>query len=330
MTTDISVITTVYNCEDYIAESVKSISNQTYKNFEYIIIDDGSADNTLSVIEKLAAADKRITIIKNEHNEGRVKSLNLALAKSKGQYIAIQDADDVSLPERLEKQIIFLKENPEYVLVGSDVEVIDETGEIISNPVRPERDNEARFSLLFRCTFANPSIMYRKTIPEKNGIEYEEKYLHAEDFRFISLISRHGKIYNLSQKLVKYRKHKRNNSTVNFRTLNSLSNEISKENLSLSGISVNEEQVNRIRNLISSRGIEKEFLLEDVKLLFKIIKKFQSKTAQLRNEEIIKTLKRMRRWLGTKNTITRPGYFALSISILTYYKKQVNLHKKFL
>ena len=274
---DITIITTVYNCENYIEESVRSITEQTFKNFEYIIVDDGSTDNTFSVINKIALKDQRIILVRNETNIGRVRSLNISLEKARGKFIAIQDADDISLPQRLWKQHSFLKNNQEYVLVGADVTVIDEEGKEISHPVRPEKDQEARFSLLFRCTFANPSIMFRKDITDKFKIRYDENFLHAEDFRVISLISRHGKVFNMRDKLVKYRKHESNNSTVNFKTLNNRSSLIAADNLSDLGFSVNEEQIRRIRNLISSRGIDKDFLLQDVKLIFSIIKKFQIK-----------------------------------------------------
>ncbi|MBK8553011.1 MAG: glycosyltransferase [Ignavibacteria bacterium] len=324
MNPEISVITTVYNCEEYLEESIQSILNQSYKNFEYIIVNDGSSDKTPAIITKYAARDKRIKVINNIENSGRVKSLNSALGIAEGKYIAIHDADDISLPARLDLQLSFLKKNPDYVLAGSDVIVIDEAGEILSNPVRPEKDPEAKFSLIFRCTFANPSIMFRRNILSEFGISYEDDFLHAEDFRMITLISRHGKVYNMKDKLIKYRKHGSNNSSVNSKTLSNASIRIVKENLSGLGFSVSEDQVKRIRNLISSRGINSEFILEDVKLIFKIIKKFQKLNKPGRNEEILKTLRRMSKWLGRKNIITNPEYLKLQFYILTYYFKQAN------
>lgn len=327
MNPEISVITTVYNCEEYIEESIQSILNQSFKNFEYIIVDDGSSDGTAAIVNKYAGKNKRIKLIKNTENAGRVKSLNTALENAKGNYIALQDADDISMPQRLEIQLSFLKNNPEYVLVGSDVIVIDENGKVTSNPVRPEKDQEAKFSLIFRCTFANPSIMYSRKILKENGISYDDNFLHAEDFRIISQISRLGKVYNLKDKLIKYRKHESNNSSVNYKALSSASERIVKENLSELGFSVSEEQVKRIRNLISSRGTDREFISEDVKLIFKVIKKFQKLSKPERNEEILKTLRRMSKWLGRKNIMTKPEYMKLQLYILTYYYKQANFKK---
>ncbi len=322
MTPKISVITTVYNCENYLKQSIESILNQTFKDFEYIIVNDGSTDGTSALIREFASKDNRIIHIDNKTNLGRVNSLNTALEKTRGEYIALQDADDISIPDRFEKQFSFLSNNPDYVLVGSNIIVVDEFGNYISEPERPEDDLEAKFSLIFRCTFANPSIMYRKKVIEENKINYEKNFISAEDYRIITKISQYGKVYNLKHPLVKYRKHSLNNSTVNFDILNSESIIIVKENLAQLGININSEQVHRIRNLFSSRGINKEFLYNDVRIIFSTIKKFQKENNFARNDEIIKTLKRMIKWLGRKN-IFKPSYLSLYLSILYYYNKEL-------
>jgi len=322
MSPKISVITTVYNCENYLKQSIESILNQTFKDFEYIIVNDGSTDATSVLIREFASKDSRIIPIDNKSNLGRVNSLNTALEKTRGEYIALQDADDISLSVRLEEQFSFLSNNPEYVLVGSNITVMDEFENYISEPERPEDDLEAKFSLIFRCTFANPSIMYRKKVIEENKIEYEENFIHAEDYRIITMISHHGKVHNLKHPLVKYRKHGQNNSTVNFDILNSGSIHIVRENLADLGINTNNEQVHRIRNLFSSRGINKEFLYNDVRIIFNTIKKFQKKNNFAKNDEIVKTLRRMMKWLGKRN-IFKPNFLALYLSILYYYNKEL-------
>ena len=322
MNPKISVITTVFNCESYIEQSVRSILDQTFHDFEYIIINDGSTDRTSEILNRLSSLDKRIKLTDRKKNTGRVKSLNEALDKATGEFIAIQDADDVSFSERLEKQVTFLKMNKDYVLVGANIIVIDEFENFISNPRRPLNDSEAKFSLLFRCTFANPSLMFRKKIIIENNIKYEDHFIHAEDFRIISLISRYGKVQNIEDPLVKYRKHAYNNSTLNFDVLNNGSILIAKDNLSKLGIRITDDQVFRIRNLISSRGINKEFLYKDVKILFQAIKAFQLSYCPGRNSEILHTLRRMLRWLGKKNIFSRYKYFRLYLIILFYYYKE--------
>jgi len=322
MNPKISVITTVYNCEDYIAQSVKSILNQTFRDFEYIIVNDGSKDNTLAIVSKLAEEDDRIRVFDNGVNLGRVVSLNKALNNSTGEYIALQDADDISFPQRLEKQFKFLDENSDYVLAGANIIVIDEFENFISRPNRPIENSDAKFSLLFRCTFANPSIIFRKKVLTENNIRYEDNFNHAEDYRIITHISKFGKVYNIEQPLIKYRKHGSNNSTVNQDIVKSGTVQIVKENLTKMGFKVNEEQVIRIRDLISSRGINSEYIYEDISLIFKTIKLFREKNNTGKNNEILLTIRRMMKWLGKKNILTKPEFLKLYISLKIYYIKE--------
>lgn len=326
MNPKISVLTTVLNCEKYISESIESILNQSLRDFEYIIVNDGSTDKTPEIIDRYAAKDSRVIVINNSVNLGRVPSLNKALEISKGKYIALQDADDISLPKRLQEQYSFLEKNEDYVLAGTNIVVMDEYENYISKPMRPEDNLEAKFNLLFRCTFANPSIMFRKKVIDENNIRYEENFIHAEDFRIITLISQHGKVYNLQEPLVKYRKHSNNNSVVNFDILSTGSVEIVKENMAKMGFNISEEQVVRIRNLMSSRGINREFLYDDVMLIFKAIKSFKLKNNSGKNVEILFTLKRMMKWLGRKNIIMNPKYMSLYISLRAYYYKETFLN----
>lgn len=327
MDTKITVITTVFNCEKFISSSVKSILSQTFTDFEYIIVNDGSTDGTTEILQNFSKQDKRIKLIELDRNYERVISLNTALEKARGEYIAIQDADDISMPDRLYIQSKFLDENPGYVLVGANILIINEDEEIISRPKRPRNNHELQFSLLFRCTFANPSLMYRKKIMDEFNLKYEEDFIHAEDFRLISKLSHKGKVFNLEKPLVKYRKHEQNNSKVNFDFLNNGSIIIVKENLKELGFDINEEQIFRIRNLISSKGIRKEFLYDDVNLVFNSIKAFKKKYHSEKNEEILFTLKRMLNWLGRRNIFSKYKYFALYTSILNYYFKETIIRR---
>lgn len=319
---EISVITTVFNCKNFIKESIESILSQTFRNFEFIIVDDGSNDGTTEIIKESAAKDKRIIPVYLQSNLGRVYSLNTALDLSKGKYIAIQDADDVSLPERLFKQYNFLEENTEYLLVGSNIHIIDGSGQIISRPLRPENDNELKFSLIFKCTFANPSIMYSKNILIQNNILYEENFNHAEDFRLISLINSLGKVHNIKDILIEHRRHGENNSIVNYDKLNTGSTAIVRENFRQLGIEISEERALRIRKLLASKGIDKDNICDDIRFLFMAVKEFQSRYRTEKNREVIKTLKRMLKWLGKKNLIMKPNHLVLYNSILSYYLKE--------
>lgn len=133
----ISVLIPVYNVEAFVKEAVLSICNQTYKNIEIIVVDDCSTDRTYTVVAELVKIDPRIKLFKNEQNSKIVKTLNYALTKAKGEFIARMDGDDISTPERLEKQLKFLLDNPNYDLVGSHLTTIDEHGNIIGYQKMP-------------------------------------------------------------------------------------------------------------------------------------------------------------------------------------------------
>ena len=128
MAPKVSVVMCVHNGERYLYEALESVLNQTFEDFEFIIVDDASADNTPAILKEYAAQDGRIRLMRNAHNLGLTRSLNKALRLAKGEYIARQDADDISLPQRLEKQVEFLNSNSRTAVVGSWTEVIDEYG----------------------------------------------------------------------------------------------------------------------------------------------------------------------------------------------------------
>ena len=130
----VSVIMSVYNGEKYLVQAIDSILNQTYQNFEFIIIDDCSTDNSSHILQEYAKKDSRIKIIKKEKNigiKGFIENLNLGISIAEGKYIARMDADDISLPERFQKQVTFLENNPEIFMVGAQIDFINEKNEII-------------------------------------------------------------------------------------------------------------------------------------------------------------------------------------------------------
>ncbi len=129
----VSILMPVYNVEKYIKKAIVSILDQTYKNFELIVVDDCSTDSTYGIAQKLALGDSRVKLFKNEENKKIARTLNAALQKAKGKYIARMDGDDISDPHRIEKLFIFLKTNTDINLVGSDILSIDEEDNIIGN-----------------------------------------------------------------------------------------------------------------------------------------------------------------------------------------------------
>jgi len=167
----ISVLMSAYNAEKYISESIESILNQTFNDFEFIIINDGSTDNTEKIIKSYN--DKRIKYISQE-NIGVSKSLNRGLKIATGKYIAKLDADDVSYPERLEEQFKFMENNPTYVVCGCYADVIDESGNYIYvyNNI-PSYDEDIRKTMNYKNCFIHSSTFYRREIALSIGGYYE-------------------------------------------------------------------------------------------------------------------------------------------------------------
>jgi glycosyltransferase involved in cell wall biosynthesis len=197
----ISVIMSVYNCEKYLKESVDGILSQTFSDFEFIIINDGSADKSREILESYK--DSRIRLFNNQ-NKGLTKSLNEAIGYSNGEYIARMDADDISLPERFEKQIKFLDANPECAMCGTWAEFIDEDGKYLRDYNTPVTDSEIKKEILFHNPFIHPSVMIRKSVFEKVGL-YDTSFRYAQDYELWTRIAIKFKTGNIPEKLLRYR-----------------------------------------------------------------------------------------------------------------------------
>lgn len=201
----ISVVMSVYNGEKYLAEAINSILNQTYQNFEFIIIDDCSTDNSLEILDNYAKKDSRIKIIKKDKNigiEGFIKNLNYGISIAKGNYIARMDQDDISMIERFQKQLEFLENNPEISLVGAQINFINENNEIIGERIGATRHNEIVEKITSTIQLFHPVIMFRNYL----GIKYREKFLYCEDYDFyLNFITQGKKLANIDEKLLNYR-----------------------------------------------------------------------------------------------------------------------------
>jgi len=194
----VTVLMPVHNAEKYLREAMDSILNQTFTDFEFLIIDDGSTDSTLDIINSYT--DKRIRLVKNEKNMGIGATLNKGIELSSCDLIARMDADDISLPDRLEKQYQYLKKHPECSLLSSNVEVISETGDRL---YLYQKDSRLfYFNLTFYCWIYHPSVMYRKAPIIDVGMYPETP---SEDYRLWSKLIRKYTIQNMDDILIKYR-----------------------------------------------------------------------------------------------------------------------------
>ena len=206
-TPELSVILSVYNGENYISASIESILNQTFGDFELIVINDGSTDKTSKIIKSYS--DPRIIYLENEKNIGIAKSTNKGLNIARGRYIAIMDADDISMPERFSKQFKFLENNSEVGVCGSWFNVIDKKGESVGKTCYPISSNIISCFLLFYCCIANPTTMYRKKIIQDVG-NYNPEFIAAMDYDLWTRTIGHYQFSNIPEFLLKYRMHGEN------------------------------------------------------------------------------------------------------------------------
>lgn len=199
-TPKVSVVMPVYNGQRYLRQVIDSILNQTFKDFEFIIINDGSTDSTKKILE--GYFDRRIVIIENQQNLGFTKSLNRGLKRARGEYIARQDADDISLPERLEKMVDFLDKNKDVGLLGASFIKIDEDGKEYETCLLDTEDEQIRKRLLVDKHFGHE--MYRKICIEKVGF-YRDVLYPCEDYDLNLRIAEKFKVANIREPLYKYR-----------------------------------------------------------------------------------------------------------------------------
>lgn len=199
MKTRVSILISVYNAEKKIRDTILSLQSQSYKNFECIIVDDGSTDNTINLLEKII--DKRFRIIKSKH-VGLTKALNLGFKECKGEYIARIDADDISDPLRIEVQKKFLDSNPEIAALGTDANIINENNEVISSVSFPKNHEDiiGLYTNNLR-TLPHSSLFIRHTKMREIG-GYNEFFERSQDYDLILRISRVGKIASIPKILI--------------------------------------------------------------------------------------------------------------------------------
>lgn len=199
----VTVLMPAYNAAPYIAEAIESIINQTFKDFEFIIIDDCSTDNTRDIIETYAKKDKRIRFFKNERNLKVAKTRNKGLKLAKGEYIVNMDADDWSYPDRIEKQVHLMEENPDLVLSSGNMEICDSKMNIKNKTKLPIKDSRIREVLLQYNPIVNPATIFKRREALQVG-GYDET-VKTEDYMMVIDLSSKGKLQNLEDILIKYR-----------------------------------------------------------------------------------------------------------------------------
>lgn len=219
----ISVIIPVYNAEKYIEEALLSITNQSYKNLEILVLNDGSSDKSKEII--LSIKDDRIKYFENSENKGLIYTRNKLISLVKTNYVVFMDADDISFVDRIKKQYEYLKEKPDISILGCYYTIIPDNI-VIENYLR---SNEILEALLFSCPVGNPTVMINLT-KVNNVLNYDENIDVAEDYNLWTKMIKSGfKIENYPEVLLQYRRHDNQTSTLKRKTLEDKANIIKKD-----------------------------------------------------------------------------------------------------
>lgn len=279
----VSVIMPVYRAEKYVEEAVRSILNQTFRDFELLVIDDKGGDSSIDIV--CSIQDPRIKILENDCNRGIAYATNVGLRYAKGKYIALMDDDDIAMADRLQLEYDYLESHPEIDVVGAGEIIVDENGqvmsyrrEVICNPKRIKAE------FLFQCSIHNATAMYRRDFVEKNHLFYREGFLGMQDYKFWTECAACGQIANIDRVLTKWRKHGSNTSKKSREEYGEKHrekySEILKEALKMQGFVLEDKEMELFCKVFGEGGNEflsLDELLAAQKILLKIIKQAKDK-----------------------------------------------------
>ena len=200
----VSVLMPNYNCEKYLSESIESILNQTFTDFEFIIIDDCSTDWSWDIIQNYAKKDKRIVALRNDENLKICKTLNKGLEIARWEYIARMDSDDIAMDTWLENIYKKISQNSKIGICWGNILLINSNGKIVKEKKFPETDKDAKNAIWLRNPFSHPSVIFRKSCYEEFGW-YDDNFLYAEDLELWIRYGQKYEFYNIQKNLIKYR-----------------------------------------------------------------------------------------------------------------------------
>lgn len=283
MSPAITVLLPVYNAQKFLKDAIESILNQTFEDFELLIIDDGSEDESPAIISGFA--DSRIRLIRQNENQGLIKTLNHGLGLANGKYIIRMDADDISLSHRFAKQFNFMEGHPEIGVCGSWIKAMNHPRrEIFEYYISHEEIILHMFELV---PFAHPSVIIRKSIIDKFKLNYNESYLHVEDYALWFDMHKFTKFANLPDVLIQYRFHDK---------------QLSKRHVELQNVNADKIRRKVLEDLLNTNISEFEFLIHKA-LFHRRDKKSNS------NIEMIKTwLYKLYKGYKSQNIISEKKY----------------------
>ena len=302
----LSVLMPVFNSELFVAEAIESILNQTFKDFEFLILDDASTDKGFEIIKDFEKQDSRIKVFQNEKNLGVVESRNKLINLSKGKYSAWLDSDDIALKNRFKEQINFLEKHPEIGLLGAWLIKCDKFGnkqQIWPMETDPEK---LQIELFFHSPFSTVVMIRRSALPEKL---YDPRFPVAEDYDFYCRIAEKSGIANLGIPLLKYRDNSQSLSHTTT-VMEDRSVQVIKEHAERLGIKLEESEIKNFRKIITSSRIDFNDIAEIEKSLI-LLKNSLSENSSFDTTAVENVIQKY--WFETCRKSTHNGLKILKI-----------------
>lgn len=326
-TPEISVIMPIYNAAPFLKESIESILDQTYTDFELLLLNDKSTDNSLEIILEYKQHDSRIIVIDKKSNIGPANIRNEGISTAKGKFIALMDADDIALPNRFEKQINVFKKNPEIGVCGTWFTLF---GSKKNKTIKHNKEHDAiKISFLHNCGIGNPTVMLRKNI--LNNLEFNNDYVPAEDYDLWSRLLSKTKFYNIPESLLNYRQHNNNISKTKIDNLSRAIRKVKANQMLSFGIETTDPKIDLYINAVSfKKGLLPTEITEVIiasKFLLLQNKKTENFNHRLLKKHINRTLIRTIR-NASKYNISYYNYLKKNEKVL--FQKINNLDKMIL
>ncbi|WP_104736269.1 glycosyltransferase [Hanstruepera ponticola] len=279
----LTVIMPVYNGERFIKESIDSVLNQTFSDFKLLVLNDNSTDNTAAILESYERQDERVAVITKTKNEGPANLRNEGIEKSKTEFIALLDADDIAQPSRFEKQFDFLNKNPDKGVCGTWFTFFGEKkNKTVKHAVTHD---ELKVQFLHSCGIGNPTVMFRKSA--LGDLRFEHQYVPAEDYGLWSQLLARTKFHNLPESLLLYRWHDSNISQTKVENLRKSERLIKIKQLEHLDISSNNPDIDYYLNAVSlKRKQSADSLIKTIKASHELLE--LNNTKQYYNPEIFK------------------------------------------
>lgn len=285
MPPEVSVVMAVYNGAARLRQAVECILTQTCDDLEFIVIDDGSTDDTSSILDTYT--DPRIVRLKNDTNLGLTQSLNKGLATATGEFIARQDCDDYSYPSRLTKQVTHLNANHSIILQGTAAREVGESGEDFGRLSHPRTDTTIRWKMLLHNSFVHSSVMLRRETLCKHKLKYDPQLSYSQDFDLWSRLMFYGHVANLSETLIDLHLHRGQITRIAWESQQRTADHISRRNIRTMGldISITDDELEILRQRAGKRvARERWHRIREGQLLFRLLQAYEAQMGQIDEE----------------------------------------------